>query len=224
MKKNITFIFTVLIAILTIKAASAHSLSGFYGIMETDMLGRGNIAGGILEFEVLPHVSMHFRAGYADSFDKLKDFDGIIDNLSSVIPNFDYVLDSHDINKRSIELNNFCIIPLELGATVRLPLPASPVTLYCGGGGGYYVMPGFDVITSQGFSTKEKIDNVAGYWGLLGVEAGIPNLCVFGEIKYTSIKKNNLKFDVDFLGYEGTLSADVDLSGMTYLVGVRLKW
>lgn len=211
-------------AMFTTTDAKANTLGAFKGIMQTEMLGDGDIVGGMFEFEILPQVSIQFRGAYADSFEELDDVSGMIDELSTVIPDLNYWASYYNLDAYSVELENFCIVPLELGLIARVPLPANPVTFYAGGGVGYYVIPAFDVIASGGFSAEEDIDNIFGYWGLVGVEAGIPNLCVFAEAKYTDIAEESLEFDVDMLGYKGTLSADIDLSGMTYLVGVRLKW
>lgn len=212
------------IAFFATTDAKADSLGAFTGIMQTDVLGDGDIVGGMFEFDILPQVSIQFRGAYADSFEELDDASGMINELSAVIPDLEYWAAYYNMDPASVELEDFCIIPLELGLIARIPLPANPVTFYAGGGVGYYVIPGFDVIASGGFSAEQDIDNIFGYWGVLGVEAGIPNLCVFAEAKYTDITEDSLDFDVDFLGYKGTLTADVDLSGMTYLLGVRLKW
>ena len=77
-------------AMFTTTDAKANTLGAFKGIMQTEMLGDGDIVGGMFEFEILPQVSIQFRGAYADSFEELDDVGGMIDKLSTVIPDLNY--------------------------------------------------------------------------------------------------------------------------------------
>ena len=185
----------------------ADSLGFYKGTMDTEMLGEGDIVGGIFEFSPLPYISLQFRAGYADGFEK----------LDLAVPGLDLGFDD------ALTLEDLCIIPLEIGLVGRLPV-AGFIGIYLGGGWGYYVIPAFDIASENGFSASEDLDDISGYWGLVGIEAGFPKLCIFAEAKYTHIFQEEYEIDIAYLGYDGTITTDIDLSGITLLAGVRLKW
>lgn len=204
-------------------AARADSLGAYYGIMDTELLGKGDIVGGVFEFDAMPLVSIQLRGAYADSFEELDDLGGMIKSLNAEYPQLAQLASSYGLNSHDLEIDDFCIIPLEAGIVAKFSLLGT-IGVYAGGGAGYYVVPAFDIISSGGFSASQDIDNIVGYWGLVGVEAGPPGISLFAEAKYTHIKDGGLEMEIDYLGYKGTLTADINLSGFTYLVGLRLKW
>lgn len=199
----------------------ADSLGIYKGTMDTEMLGKGDIVGGIFEFSPLPLISIQLRAGYADAFENLDVAASGPDNLYNTFPGAAALMENS--NDTTLMVDDFCVIPLEIGLVGRVPL-AGIASVYLGGGWGYYVIPAFDIASGSEFSASEDIDDIAGYWGLVGVEAGFPKLCVFAEAKYTHIVEEDYEIDIEYPGYEGTVTADIDLSGMTLLAGVRLKW
>lgn len=204
-------------------AAKADSLGAYYGSMDTEMLGKGDIVGGVFEFDALPLISIQLRGGYADSFEELNDLDGMINGLNASYPQLAYLASYYGVDRYKLEMEDFCIIPLEVGLVGRFTLLGT-IGAYAGGGAGYYVIPAFDIISSGGFSASQDIDNIVGYWGVVGIEAGPPSIAIFAEAKYTHIKEDDLEIEVDYMGYKGKLSADIDLSGVTYLVGLRFRW
>lgn len=200
----------------------ADSLGIYKGTMDTEMLGKGDIVGGIFEFSPLPLISIQLRAGYADAFEKLDFAATGLETLYEFYPTAAAVMTEKGMDE-TLMVDDFCVIPLEIGLVGRVPF-AGIFGVYLGGGWGYYVIPAFDIASEGGFSASEDIDDIAGYWGLVGVEAGLPNLCVFAEAKYTHIVEEDYEIDIEYHGYEGTVTADIDLSGMTLLAGLRLKW
>lgn len=222
-KKTNLIAGAVALSFLGAFAAKADSLGAYVGTMDTQLLGAGDIVGGIFEFEPLPLVAIQFRGGYAGSFDQIDlgtvDYDNLPQSTQGATSSILNFLNSSG----SVELEDFCVIPLEIGLVGKLPLFGF-LGVYAGGGVGYYVVPAFDIASEGGFSASEDIDDISGYWGLVGIEAGFPSLCFFAEAKYTSIVEEDLDIEVEYAGYTGTLTADIDLSGMTYLAGVRLKW
>ncbi len=222
-KKNNFIAVAVALSFIGASTASADSLGAYVGTMDTQLLGSGEIVGGIFEFEPLPFVAIQIRGGYANSFGKLDLGNINYDNLPSSTRWITEALLRNLNSAGEVELEDFCVIPLEIGLVGKLSLFGF-AGVYAGGGVGYYVVPAFDIASEGGFSTSENIDDISGYWGLVGVEAGLPNLCIFAEAKYTHIIEEDLDIDVEYAGYSGTLTADVDLSGMSFLAGVRLKW
>ena len=213
----------VAISCIGISASHAGSLGAYTGSMDSKLLGSGKIVGGILELDPLPLVSIQFRGGYASSFDKI-DFGTInVDNLpeESRLPT-QQLLANLDLASQ-FKLEDFCVIPLEVGLVGRFSILGF-IGAYVGGGVGYYVVPGFTVVSKDGFSVAKDIADISGWWGLIGVEAGLPNLCIFAEAKYTHIVKERLDIDIEYGGYNGVLTADIDLSGMAYVAGIRVKW
>lgn len=212
-------------SMITWAATSIHasSIGAYYGVMDTDLLGSGNIVGGILEIDLLPFTSLQFRGGYADSFGKISlrkiKLDRLPDDTRHVAETLLRDLDRSGYFK----LDDFCIVPLELGVIGRLSM-FEFIGVYAGAGLGYYIIPSFDVTSKGSSSLSKSVDNPFGYWFLVGAEAGLPIFSLFAEVKYTHILKEDLKIDVEYAGQTGTLTADINLSGVMFLVGARLKW
>lgn len=206
-----------------VQGLRADTLAAYTGTMDTQLVGTGDIVGGIFEVELVPGLAIQLRGGYADSFGQLDLGTVNYDNLPPETRGITQAI-LNDLNSAGkVELEDFCIVPLEVGLVGRVPFLGF-VWVYAGGGAGYYVVPAFDFASDGGFSASEDIDYFSGYWGLVGVEAGFPHLCLFAEAKYTKIVQKDIDIDVEYYGYTGTLTADVDLSGMSFLAGVRIKW
>ena len=203
-KKSILLITGILIIS---SPAHADSLGGFMGVMDTVDFGTGQLVGAVFRFDAVPLVSLELRGAYATSFDTLRELEKKFELLGF----------------GNTELDKFCIVPLEIGAVTRFSL-FGIAGFYVGGGPGYYIVPSFDVKSSYGgFSVSEKISNITGWWAAAGVEAGLPNLSIFAEMKYTYIR-DRLKTDFEFGGYEFHIDSRFDMSGISTLIGLRLKW
>ena len=85
-------------------------------------------------------------------------------------------------------------------------------------------IPGSVFICTIDGHYPEDIDDISGWWWLVGAEAGLHPIYGFVEAKYTHIVANDYTVDVDYFGIQGELTADIDLSGMMLLAGIRLKW
>lgn len=185
----------------------ADSLAAFTGMMDTKMFGTGDIVGGVFEICPLPFLSLQLRGSYADQFDGLE---GAATYLEQTVGS-------------SLDIEEFAIVPLELGIVARFPL-SNYFSIYAGGGWGYYVTPAFTLVSDNEFQIDEDIDDISGYWGLVGLEAGFHPIFVFAEAKFSKIFVDEYEIPVDKYGIQGTLTTDIDLSGATLLAGVRLKW
>lgn len=223
--KKIPALFAEAIALLFLGITTSHagSFGAYMGSMDSKLLGLGEIVGGILELDPVPFVSIQLRGGYASSFDKIDLGTINLDNLPEDSQLFTQQMLAQLDLANQFELEDFCIIPLEIGLIGRMPILGF-FSAYIGGGVGYYIVPAFNVVSKDGFSVSENIADISGLWGLIGIEAGLPNLCVFAEMKYTQMVKEDLEIQVEYGGYNGILTADLDLSGMTYLAGIRVKW
>jgi len=223
MKKIIKMLAAITLFAWTATTANASSIGAYYGVMDTDLLGSGNIVGGILEMDILPFTSIQFRGGYADSFGKISLRKIKLDRLPADTRHVAETL-LRDLDRSGrLELDDFCIVPLEIGVIGRLSMFGF-AGIYGGAGLGYYIIPSFDVTSRGSSSLSKSVDNPFGYWFLVGAEAGLPIFSLFAEVKYTHILKEDLKIDVEYAGQTGTLTADLNLSGVMFLVGARLKW
>ncbi|MGI5868698.1 MAG: hypothetical protein ACOX9C_04540 [Kiritimatiellia bacterium] len=184
-----------------------NAIAGYFGMMDTEMLGEGDIVGGSLEISPVPFFSLQLRASYADHFE------GITEFAHDLLPHV----------RHTLKIEEFSVVPLELGIVGRFPI-LPYVGIYGGGGWGYYVIPTFEAVSATDFSIAEDIDDISGWWWLLGAEAGLHPLYVFVEAKYTHIVADDYTVEVDYYGIKGTLKADIDLSGTMLLAGIRLKW
>lgn len=223
MKKIIKTLATTTLIAWAATTANASSIGVYYGVMDTDLLGSGDIVGGILEMDLLPFTSVQFRGGYADSFGKISLRKIKLDRLSDDNRHIAERLLSDLDRSGRFEVDDFCIVPLEIGVVGRISMLGF-IGIYAGTGVGYYIIPSFDITSKSSSSLSESVDNPFGYWFLVGAEAGLPVFSLFAEVKYTHILKEDLEIDVEYAGQTGTLTADLNLSGMMFLVGARLKW
>lgn len=223
MKRMIQALALITTAASLITTTHAGSVGAYFGKMDTDLMGEGKIVGGFLEFDVLPLTSLQFRAGYADAFKKIALGRINMSNLSDQDRRIAENLFTEINRTDRFQLDDFCIIPLEVGLVGRLSFLGF-FGIYGGAGVGYYVIPAFDIIAEGGFSASENIDDLTGYWLLAGVEAGLPVVSVFAEVKYTRILKDDLEIEIEYFGHKGTLTADINLSGFMALIGARIKW
>ena len=224
MKSKHTFFLALLAALLLAPAATrASGISAYWGVMDTKLFGPGDYVGGSLEFSLLPLAAVQLRGGYADNF---KEFN-IKAPPTTGLSAYEIALNNELFGvsgSTALEIKDFYVIPLEVGAIGRLPVLGF-LSVYGGVGIGYYVVPEFTVTSRHtGTEYAKRFRDITGYWALLGVEAGFPMLKVFAEIKYSKIVQRDIEIELEHNGYIGNLKADIDLSGPSYLVGVRLQW
>lgn len=193
----------LLLALLVSVSARAAGVGAYAGKMDTDALGDSTVYGAQLEFDFFPCVSLLVRGGYASDFDEFK-----------------FVGESG-----TLVADDLSIVPVEAGLLLRPPALFGLVGVYAGGGAGWYGIPGFDV--RSGRKTVAETDDVTdlvGWWASAGLEIGVPAFRVFGEVKYQSAEEKDL--DIEFRDRRdmGNLRADMDLTGVTLLAGVRIAW
>jgi len=232
MKRNIFRPFSYAIAApvfdiaLLFSSFSAHadnSLSVYWGTMNTQLFGRGSIVGGALEFSPVPVVSLQLRGGYANDFDRFNINAPSTDGMSQYEKEISNLVFGSLENAGRAQLKNFSVIPLEIGLSGRTGF-LDFLGVYTAFGYGYYVVPEFTVASRTGFEHAKKANNISGWWGLIGIEGGIPNLKLFAEVKYTRAVASDIEIELEYAGHKGILNANIDLSGFSYLAGVRLCW
>ena len=201
------------IAAFASTACAGFSIGAFGGKMDTELLGKGTIYGAQIEAGVEP-ISFILRGSYADDFDELdfsrKEFADIrsLAHLSGI-----------DLSK--VRLDDFCIVPIEVGMLLRLPEGILPlVGLYGGGGVGYYYVPAIDMVANnRRIDETDPIDDLVGFWLCAGAELDLSPLHIFAEAKYVDACD-----DVD-VGWGGhTIKHEIDLTGWTYMIGARIGW
>lgn len=186
-------------------SASAAGLGAYGGVMDTELLGDSTVFGAQVELDFAPCVSVLVRGGYAGDFDDL--------SISS------------EKGVPSVRGVDLALVPVELGALIRPPELFGFLGIYAGGGAGWYFVPGFDVKSGDRLVAEtEDIDDLIGWWALAGIEAGVPNFHVFAEVKYAHAVDDDLEVDFRNVRDRGNLSIDMDLTGVSVLVGVRVSW
>ena len=204
-------------------ASHADALSAYWGTMDTELLGKGDLVGGSFEFAPFPFVSIQLRGGYADGFEEFNIKAPSNEGLPAEQAFVNDQVFGQLGNAGRLELKDFSVVPLEIGLIGRVSLFGF-FGVYAGAGYGYYIIPALEVGDSSGFKFSEDIKDISGYWGLIGVEVGIPSLKAFAEVKYSKIVADNIELELEYAGYKGNLTADIDLSGLTCMIGVRLQW
>ena len=204
-------------------AAHADALSVYWGTMDTELLGKGDLVGGSFEFAPLPFVSLQLRGGYADGFDEFNIKAPSSAGLSAEAAFVNDQVFGQLSKAGKLELKDFSVVPIEIGLIGRVSLFGF-FGVYAGAGYGYYIIPALEIGESSGFEFSKDIKDISGYWGLVGVEVGIPSLKAFAEVKYSKIVADNIELEMEYAGYSGNLVADIDLSGITCMIGVRLQW
>ncbi len=200
--KAINAIAAALAASVALPAFAGFSIGGFGGVMDTELLGEGTYYGGQIEAGVEP-ISFIIRGGVADDFDEF-----FYDKIGYKGPNH-------------YDLDEFCILPLEAGVLLRLPEGILPlIGIYGGGGVGYYYIPAIDIYSHHHrISETDPVDDLVGYWACAGVELDLSPVHVFAEAKYVdACDEVGVGWDDHHFTYE------IDLTGWTCILGVRIGW
>jgi len=185
---------TLLLAAMVGLAAFSARGAGvgvFGGVMDTQDFGEGRTLGAKLEADIFGILGMEIRGTY-----------------------------NYDFKDEGLGLEDFEMYGIEGGLRIRLPI-GEFISLHAGAGGGYYIMPEFDVTMSDGRTVSSDIDDTPGLYGLVGAEVGVKNLRLFAEAKYLYLRPDLVKSD--FLEQLYT-PIDTDLSGISLLVGVLVRW
>lgn len=213
LKQASSFAAAAAIAAFASTACAGFSIGAFGGKMDTEMLGKGTVFGAQIEAGVEP-VSFILRGSYADDFDEL-DFSG------REFANVRRLAHLAGVDLSKAELDEFCIVPIEAGLLLRLPEGILPlVGLYGGGGVGYYYIPAIDIVSNhRRIDETDPVDDLIGYWFCAGAELDLSPLHIFAEAKYVHACD-----DVD-VGWGGhTIKQEIDLTGLTFLIGARIGW
>ena len=196
-----------MVASLSLPALAGFSIGGFGGIMDTELLGEGVYYGGQIEFGVEP-LSFILRAGCADEFDAFESNDAKYSNVRGITDRIDF------------DTDDFCVIPLEFGALLRFPEIIPMLGIYGGGGVGYYYIPALDIYSGHHrVDETDPVDDLVGWWACGGVELNLDPLYIFAEAKYVDACDD---VEIGWGHYHTT--TEVDLSGWTALIGVRIGW
>ena len=192
-----------LLVLLAAVAARAAGIGAYVGKMDTDALDESLVYGAQLEFDFFPCVSLLVRGGYANDFDEFK-FVG---------------------SSGTLVADDLAIVPVEAGLMLRPPALFGFLGVYAGGGVGWYGIPGFDVLADgRTVAETDDVTDLVGWWASAGVEIGVPSFCVFGEVKYQSAGEKDLDIEFKDRRDMGSLRADMELAGVTFLAGVRFSW
>ena len=194
----------LLLSLLATVSARAAGAGAYAGKMDTDALGDSLVYGAQLEFDFFPSVSLLVRGGYASDFDEYK-FVG---------------------SSGTLVADDLSIVPVEVGLMFRpMELAFSEFGIYIGGGAGWYGIPGFDVRNGRTVVAEtDDVTDLLGWWVAAGVEFGTTGVHLFGEVKYQCAEEEDL--DIEFRDRTdiGNLRADMDLTGVTFLAGIRFDW
>ncbi len=193
----------LLLALLASVSARAAGIGAYVGQMDTDALDKSLVYGAQLEFDFFPCISLLVRGGYAGDFDDYR-FVG---------------------SSGTLVADDLAIVPVEAGLMLRPPALFGFLGVYAGGGVGWYGIPGFDVLADgRTVAETDDVTDLVGWWASAGVEIGVPSFCVFGEVKYQSAEEKDLDIEFKDRRDMGSLRADMDLAGVTFLAGVRFSW
>jgi len=193
-----------LLAVLTVLAVSApmvfagSGLGVFATMWDAEDADDPGVGGGIkFKMEMMPNINLELRASY------LQDF-------------FDSDSGSSDL----------IMVPLEVDVVIDLPLVPDLLTLYGGGGAGFYIVPEYESDIAIPGSDEPDIDpdDELGFFAVGGAELQLnEQLSLFGEIKYNVLEIEGTEIDdveIDF----GDFDEDIDMGGIAYNVGLLLLW
>jgi hypothetical protein len=149
--------------------ASAGGI-GFYGsYWDSEDPGAGTGGGVKISVPVAESLALELRGSYIQDFDKMDD----------------------------IGQKDFAIIPIEADLVIQVPL-GDALTLYAGGGAGYYVTPEYESKVAVEGSLEPDIDfkDTVGYFGVGGLEIKLSDaVSLFAEAKYTWLELDEAEVD-----------------------------
>ena len=151
------------------------------------------IGGGLkFKMEMAPQILLELRASYLTEFGPDE-------------PGYDFA----DAN----------LVPLEADIVVDFPLVEDQLTLYAGGGGGYYISPEFEA-EILGVEGDVDFDDEFGFFVVGGVELMLSEqVSLFGEAKHTWLELEEVESD---FGDEEDI--ELELTGLGVNAGLLLVW
>ena len=200
--------------------AAAGGIGFWGGSMDTETFGKGFAAGAQVEVGTVPWVSLLLRGGYAGGFDDVT----LRDAGFTAGANARKILQRVGADSAAAEMEDFGLVPLEVGLVLRPTALFGVIGVYAGAGAGYYYLPGFDIVDRGAKISTDEASDLFGWWALAGADIGISFFHVFAEAKYTSAKNDDETFDIDWHGAAGAVRGDIDLTGLTVLGGIRFEW
>lgn len=187
-------ILAVLAAVgVSVVAAHGDNGIGIFG-SSWDAGDMGTGRGGGIKFStgLTPYLALEFRGSFISDFDE-----------------------------NDPVLNDMSVIPIEADLVLRTPPLGDVLTIYAGGGAGYYVFPEYESAVPAGASGEPDIDpdDEFGYFAVGGIDIKLSkHISVFGEVRYTDVELEQAEIDdveTDF---------KVDLAGVGYSVGLMVSW
>jgi hypothetical protein len=185
----------VMLVVIGLGVAAAYAGGGGVGVfgtfMDTKDMDSGYGTGLKFKFDVAQYLAAELRASYVTKF--MEDSD---------------------------TYDNLYMIPVEADLLFNLPLGDSPVTIYAGGGGGYYILPEYE--TDVGFGdTDIDLDDTFGFYGIGGVEFALAeNVILFAEAKYLFLEVDTAT--IDDMKVEGDDA--IEFTGITGNAGILFRF
>lgn len=111
------------------------------------------------------------------------------------------------------------IIPLEAGLVIEFPV-ADQLTIFAGGGAGYFISPEYEVDVPGWGSADLDLDDEVGYYVVAGAELKLnESVALFAEAKYTAVEFDGAEVDGTDVDFE-----DSELKGLGVNAGLMLLW
>ena len=119
-----------------------------------------------------------------------------------------------------LEDDDLYVIPIEGDVLLNFPLGDSPVTIYGGGGAGYYIIPEYEDSVVLG-DVDVDLQDTFGFFGVGGVEFALSEgVSLYAEGKYLLLTVDEAKIeDVDT-----DLPDEVDFSGLSLNAGLLFRF
>jgi hypothetical protein len=192
-----------MLAAFALEAASAWAGGGlgFFGTyLDSKDPGTAYGGGAKLQFFLGDYVTLETRGSYLTQFET--GGDGV-----------------------QVRFEDLVLIPAEVDLLLTLPVGEGPVTLYAGGGGGYYFIPEYDLVESAGPGGTHQYDleDTLGFFGLGGIEIALSDsasLFVEGQYRFLEVKSAEVDgAEVDFAG-----DSTVDFTGISGNAGLLIRF
>lgn len=202
--------------LLSIQSSARAGVGVYAGGMETETLGTG-IVGGLELTGGGGMFGLTLRIGVAGEFDEFepggifnRDKEFVESNRSWSRRYRDWRDDWRD------DTIDFTVIPLEAGFYVSTAGMLPLFDFYAAAGVGYYCLDWGD---DNWMGYYVRLEDVVGFWALGGVEVGVGPVQLFAEVKYL-----NGDEDQEFTLNDKTEMINLDLSGTSVLVGLRVHF
>ena len=205
MKKISLFIIAIALSI-SVNAEEMFGVGGYYGYASPADLGDGDTYGLHMDFDFSPNFSARMGFGYMSGFE-VKNYDN--DSFIGYIGK-EFMLDDIDIG---------CF---EMGVIFKTNPLLDVLTFYCGAGFCSYYIPDIDIRGRNRWEdTTVEFDPTFGFWGCVGIEAGLPNFKVFVEVKGTWADNPDVKIAVYDWFYEYHGDVAIDLTNVQTIAGAK---